>query len=125
MMNHDTVSSRLRCHRRRGSMRRRMVTDIASRSDRTVDADGAGRRRLAGTSLDHNAQRLLERLTPREYDVLQLLSEGLSDKDIATRLFVSKATIHTHMANLLSKLQVDSRLQALIFAIRHGVTTLD
>ncbi|MDQ3539346.1 MAG: response regulator transcription factor, partial [Chloroflexota bacterium] len=74
---------------------------------------------------DHAARQTLERLTPRERDVLHLLSEGLSDKNIAARLHVSKDTVHTHMVNLLGKLQVESRLQALIFAIRHGAATLN
>ncbi len=70
-------------------------------------------------------RQIVARLTRREVEVLQLLGEGLGDKEIANRLFLSTETIKTHMANILAKLNADSRLQALIFAIRHGVITLD
>lgn len=62
----------------------------------------------------------LERLTPRERDVLQALAEGLSDKQIAERLQIGIETVRTHMASLLRKLRVESRLQAVMLAIRHG-----
>ena len=83
--------------------------------------------RLAGQQrAEERAARLtLERLTPRERDVLRALAVGLSDKEIAQRLHVSKDTVHTHMVNLLAKLGVESRLQALIFAVRHGVVSLN
>lgn len=68
---------------------------------------------------------IIERLTPRERDVLLALGEGLSDRDIAERLFVSKETVHTHMVNMMGKLGVDSRMQALLFALRTGLVTLD
>ena len=66
-----------------------------------------------------------DRLTPREREVLQALGEGLSDKEIARRLHVGEGTVHSHVTNILSKLEVSSRLQALVFAVRHGVVTLD
>jgi len=65
------------------------------------------------------------RLTGRERDVLMALGEGLSDKEIAERLFVSKETVHTHMVNMMGKLGVESRMQALIFALKAGLVTLD
>lgn len=68
---------------------------------------------------------LVSRLTGRERDVLMALGQGLSDKEIAERLFVSKETVHTHMVNMMGKLGVDSRMQALIFALRAGLVTLD
>jgi DNA-binding NarL/FixJ family response regulator len=67
----------------------------------------------------------IARLTRREREVLLSLAEGLSDREIAERLFVSKDTVHTHMVNLLGKLGVESRLQALIFAIKSGLVTLE
>jgi DNA-binding NarL/FixJ family response regulator len=65
------------------------------------------------------------RLTPREREVLQALAEGSSDKEIARMLHVGEGTVHTHVANILSKLEVSSRLQALVFAVRHGVVTIE
>lgn len=63
----------------------------------------------------------LDVLTEREREVLLLLAEGLSNADIATRLFVSDATIKTHVSNVLSKLGVHDRIHAVIFAYEHGV----
>jgi DNA-binding NarL/FixJ family response regulator len=82
--------------------------------------------RLAGQERERNiaAQTILARLTPRERDVLQALAEGLSDKDIGRRFQISEKTVRAHMANLLTKLEVDSRLQALVFAIRHSAVEI-
>lgn len=69
---------------------------------------------------DRAAQQALARLTPREREVLQALADGLNDKEIALRLKISTETARSHMVNILGKLGVDSRLQALVFAVRHG-----
>ncbi|MGF1471018.1 MAG: LuxR C-terminal-related transcriptional regulator [Rubrobacteraceae bacterium] len=63
-------------------------------------------------------------LTPREIDVLQALAEGLSNKEIAAKLYMSLDTERTHMTNILNKLGVHSRLQALLFAARHGLVEI-
>jgi DNA-binding CsgD family transcriptional regulator len=60
-------------------------------------------------------------LTPREQEVLSLVSEGLSSKQIAEALHVSKRTVDFHLGNLYEKLQVSSRLQAVQEAIRRGL----
>ena len=57
--------------------------------------------------------------------VLQALAEGSSDREIARRLHVGEGTVHSHVTNILSKLEVSSRLQALVFAVRHGVVTIE
>jgi DNA-binding NarL/FixJ family response regulator len=71
-----------------------------------------------------DAQGSLERLTKREHEVLQALADGANDKDIAQQLHISTETARTHMVHILHKLGVDSRLQALVFALRHGVVTI-
>jgi DNA-binding NarL/FixJ family response regulator len=71
------------------------------------------------------ARAALQRLTQRERQILQALAQGLSDKEIARRLQVSTNTVAAHMVNLLGKLGVDSRLQAVILAIKHQAVTLD
>ncbi|MGI8825102.1 MAG: LuxR C-terminal-related transcriptional regulator [Chloroflexota bacterium] len=63
-------------------------------------------------------------LTPRELEVLDALAEGLTDKQIAQRLFVGHETVRTHMVNILGKLGVNTRLQALVFAVRHEIVDL-
>jgi DNA-binding NarL/FixJ family response regulator len=63
----------------------------------------------------------LQKLTPREIEVLTALAEGLDGKEIAQRLYISATTERNHMASILAKLGVHSRLQALIFALRHGI----
>ena len=70
---------------------------------------------------DRQAALLTEQLTERERQVLQLLAEGAGSAEIARRLSVSPNTVRTHIQNILTKLQVHSRLEAAAFAIRHGV----
>jgi len=74
---------------------------------------------------DSQVQVALNRLTRREREVLQALADGLNDKQIAQRLSVGHETVRTHMVNILGKLGVASRLQALLLAVRYGVITLD
>lgn len=62
-----------------------------------------------------------ERLTPREMDVLKLVTEGLSNKEIAARLIVSVATVKTHVEHIIQKLQVSDRTQAAVAAVTRGL----
>ncbi|MGZ8652798.1 MAG: response regulator [Actinomycetota bacterium] len=74
---------------------------------------------------DDIAQRF-DRLTPRELQILQLLADGRAPDDIATQLKVSRNTLRTHIQNILMKLGVHSKLDAIVAAIRHGrVNTVD
>ncbi len=73
---------------------------------------------------DREAELMTSKLTPREQEVLQALSEGLSDKEIAERLYVGVGTVRTHITSILSKLEVQSRLQALVFVVRHGLVKI-
>ncbi|MFG2843285.1 response regulator [Kitasatospora sp. NPDC048296] len=61
-------------------------------------------------------------LTVREAEVLALIAEGLSNTEIAQRLFVSQATVKTHINNLFAKTAVRDRAQAVAYAFRHGIT---
>jgi len=75
-----------------------------------------------GVAYKRNGNRMdliAEQLTNRERDVLRLLVEGLPGEAIARRLNVSSNTVRTHVQNILSKLQVHSRLEAATLAVRH------
>ena len=60
-------------------------------------------------------------LSPREIEVLRLISEGLNNQAIAERLFISEHTVHRHVANTLTKLNVSSRSAAVAQAGRLGL----
>lgn len=64
------------------------------------------------------------RLTPREYQVLDLLASGMSDRDIAKALMVSEETAHTYSKRLLQTLGVNNRLQAVLKGMRCGMVKL-
>jgi DNA-binding NarL/FixJ family response regulator len=61
----------------------------------------------------------VEPLTPREIEVLRALTEGLSTPEICERLFIAPNTLRTHVQNIMGKLRVHSKLEAVAFALRH------
>jgi NarL family two-component system response regulator LiaR len=62
-------------------------------------------------------------LTAREQEVLDLIADGLSNRDIAGKMFISEKTVKTHVSNILSKLHLEDRTQAAIYALKHGAAT--
>ncbi|NOH01962.1 MAG: response regulator transcription factor [Chloroflexi bacterium] len=70
----------------------------------------------AGTQADDG-------LTEREKEVLYLIADGRNNREIAAKLVISEKTVKTHVSNILSKLHLDDRTQAAIYALRHGLTT--
>jgi len=64
-------------------------------------------------------------LTKRELEVLQLVAVGQCDRKIADRLGISEATVRTHVSNILAKLNLGSRTQAALYALREGLVSLD
>jgi ATP/maltotriose-dependent transcriptional regulator MalT len=89
---------------------------VATIGSRTSHASGAT---FDDMVEEHNRRRL--RLTPRELEVLQLLCEGLPNKLIERRLQIGAGTVKCHVASILSKLGVASRLQAVVAAHRLGL----
>ena len=66
-----------------------------------------------------------EPLTERELEVLQLVAQGLSNQEIAKRLVIGDATVRTHIGNILNKLHLANRVQAALYALRKGLSSLD
>jgi NarL family two-component system response regulator LiaR len=66
-----------------------------------------------------------EELTERETEVLKLMAHGYSNAEIARLMVVSNATVHTHVSRILSKLNVSSRTQAALYALKKKLVTLD
>jgi NarL family two-component system response regulator LiaR len=68
---------------------------------------------------------LVEELSEREKDVLRQLAHGRTNREIAQALHVSEETVKTHVGNILSKLQLSHRTQAVIYALKQGLVSLD
>ncbi|MDP4096474.1 response regulator transcription factor [Paenibacillus sp. P96] len=65
----------------------------------------------------------LERLTPREREVLDLIAHGLNNREIAEKLVITEKTVKTHVSHLLDKLELADRTQAAIFALKNGISS--
>jgi two-component system NarL family response regulator len=64
------------------------------------------------------------RLTERELEVLKLVARGMANKDIAKALFISENTVKNHVRNILEKLQLHSRMEAAMYAVREKILDL-
>ena len=96
---------------------------------RAIKAAAAGQVQLsaeAATQLMHEVQapEEPEPLTERENDVLRLLARGMANKQIAAALSIGEKTVKTHVSNILTKLGVQSRTQAALYATRTGLTAV-
>ena len=69
----------------------------------------------------NDADRLIDQLTSREIQILQSIAQGRSTKEVAESLFISQLTVQTHVKNILGKLGVHSKLEAVTFALRHDL----
>ena len=70
-------------------------------------------------------EKFYETLTKRELEILNLIAQGLENREIAQQLVVSEATVRTHVSNILGKLHLASRTQAALYALREGLASLD
>jgi two-component system, NarL family, nitrate/nitrite response regulator NarL len=101
------------------------VTEFATAVRSAIDGHLVVPQRLAPTRRpsDEEAQIALmaSQLSPRELEVLSLLVQGANGRTVASTLNISLNTVRTHVQNILTKLQVHSRLEAATFAVRHGI----
>jgi NarL family two-component system response regulator LiaR len=67
----------------------------------------------------------IDPLTARELAVLQLLAKGLSNKEIADKLVIAEVTVRTHISHLLGKLHLANKIQAALYALREGISSLE
>jgi len=74
------------------------------------------------TTIISDEENLLSYLTNREEEVLDLLTQGVTYKGVAGKLFISETTVKTHVNNIFQKLQVNDRTQAVLYAINNGFT---
>jgi len=100
------------------------------RAVRTVYRGDSSLHPTVAHKLIHSLQRSsegpqTESLTVREIKVLRLIAEGLSNHDIAKKLFISEPTVRTHVSNILRKLHLDNRTQAALYALREGFASLE
>jgi DNA-binding NarL/FixJ family response regulator len=106
-----------------GYMLKGMDADELIASIRTVHS---GQRYIPSQVAGRLAERVSgSALTERETDVLKLIVGGNSNKEIGVKLFISEATVKTHINNLLSKLGVSDRTQAATMALQRGIVHLD
>ncbi|MHA7153916.1 response regulator transcription factor [Arthrobacter sp. TMN-50] len=63
----------------------------------------------------------LPALSPREREALQRVAQGLSNPDIAVKLFIAETTVKTHLLRIFAKLDVDDRTRAVVVAMEHGI----
>lgn len=82
-------------------------------------------RRLSRAGEDEGRVSVSDALSPREREVLQLVAEGNSTKEIAATLHLSAKTVETHRRQMMVKLKIDSVAGLVKFAVREGLTTLD
>jgi len=66
----------------------------------------------------------IESLTDREREVIALIGEGLKNKQVGERLFISETTVTHHLSSVFSKLEVSDRLELIIYAFRHGLAKM-
>jgi two-component system, NarL family, response regulator LiaR len=78
---------------------------------------------LALAAQESNRGQTKSDLTDREQEVLSLLADGLSNREIGQKIFISEKTVKTHVSSILGKLHLADRTQAAIYALKHGPAT--
>ncbi|MBC8449036.1 MAG: response regulator transcription factor [Chloroflexi bacterium] len=87
-------------------------------------AEQAPPRPVRPSALETQDDLIIEPLTPREEEVLHLLTEGLSNKEIGARLHLTEGTVKNYVSTIIAKLQANDRTHAVVTALRHGLVDL-
>jgi NarL family two-component system response regulator LiaR len=95
-----------------------------SRGESVLQPSIAEKIMLRMSSQTEAQQSMANLLSEREFEVLRLAARGLPNKEIARRLGLSIRTVHSHLANIFMKMQVGSRTEAVLLALRHGMISL-
>ncbi|ARJ04412.1 DNA-binding response regulator [Cnuibacter physcomitrellae] len=104
---------------------RRLLDIVSGRlSDAQGGAAGSAASGGAPPAVDPDTAARLGELTEREREVLVAMAEGLTNSEIASRLFLSESTVKTHVGRVLMKLDARDRVQAVILALRAGLVSL-
>lgn len=106
---------------RTGPAEREAATALECLIELGADAEAERGRRTLDASARDDDRSLLPEVTSREREVLRLLAEGLTNKQIAERLVVSEHTVHRHVTNIKRKLDLPSRTAVAAYAFRHGL----
>ena len=83
------------------------------------------RKLILGFGHQQNVKPDVSALTEREMEVLKLVARGLSNQAVAEQLHIGEGTVRFHVSNILSKLQLENRTQAVLYALREGLVTLE
>ena len=101
------------------------LNTMCSRKCVTPETSGPSSREPVRTKNPRATERAAEarqlpapRLTDREMEVLQLVAQGLNNRDIAKELFIAENTVKNHIRNILEKLHLHSRMEAVVYAVR-------
>ena len=95
-----------------------------SRGESVLQPSIAEKIMLRMSSQTETQQSMADFLSEREFEVLRLAAKGLPNKEIARRLGLSIRTVHSHLANIFMKMQVGSRTEAVLLALRQGMISL-
>lgn len=99
------------------------ASEIAAAIRATFNGESILEPEVTGKMMHKLRQKRLphEELTPRELEILLLIAEGKSNQDIADELYIAVKTVKVHVSNILSKLEVQDRTQAVVYAFKHNL----
>lgn len=99
-----------------------LLTQLMPQPETTAKAGEVTTLTEAANRPEPTGRGAVESLTPREKEVLQLIAQGFSNKEIAHSLIVAEKTVKTHVSNILGKLHLADRTQAALYAVQHQLT---